>query len=177
MAVVQTVGGPVGSEQLGVTLVHEHLCFRAPERWQRKAMDYQVELARKAVDIGVETLVDASPTPDVARILELRERVPELNLVLSTGAYLENAPWSAAVRDLTEDQMYERMVRNLTVGYEGFEDAGVRAGIIKVASNRPELTEWETKNFRAAASGVLSEASVSTTSPSSSGLIAPTACR
>jgi phosphotriesterase-related protein len=114
-------------------------------------MEYQVELARKAVDVGVETLIDVSPTPDVSRIIELSQRMPELHLVLSTGAYLEDAEWTAPVRDLTEDQMFEHMVRKLTVGYEGFEDTGIRAGVIKVASARPELSEWEKKNFRAAA--------------------------
>ncbi len=151
MAQVPIVGGEIDSSQLGVTLVHEHLCFRAPERWEQRAMDYQVELARKAVEVGVETLVDVTPVPDVAKVLRLAEQVPELQIVLATGAYLEDAPWTAPVRDLSEEAMFERMVKDLTEGYDGFEDAGVRAGVIKVASNRPQLTEWEKKNFRAAA--------------------------
>ncbi|MCK4374231.1 MAG: hypothetical protein KAX19_02845 [Candidatus Brocadiae bacterium] len=151
MAEIPTVQGPMDSSELGVTLVHEHLCFRAPERWQQKAVDYQVELAQAAVDIGINTMVDLTPVPDVARIIELNERVPGLNLILATGAYIEGAEWTAAVRGLSEDEMVERMIKNLTEGYDGFEDTGIRAGIIKVASSNPELSEWEKKNFRAAA--------------------------
>ncbi len=151
MAEVPIVGGEIDSSQLGVTLVHEHICFRAPERWEQRAMDYQVELARKAVEVGVETLVDVTPVPDVAKVLRLAEQVPELQIVLATGAYLEDAPWTAPVRDLSEEAMFDHMVKDLTEGYDGFEDAGVRAGVIKVASNRPQLTEWEKKNIRAAA--------------------------
>jgi phosphotriesterase-related protein len=151
MTTVATVRGPVDSADLGVTLIHEHLCFAAPPEWRQKAFDYQVELARAAVAVGVETIVDLTPVPDVASVLELQERVPALHLVLSTGAYLQGAPWTAAVADLDEEAMARRMLRNLTEGYEGFEDTGVRAGIIKVASNTPQLTDWEKKNFRAAA--------------------------
>jgi phosphotriesterase-related protein len=151
MARVPTVRGEVDSSELGVTLVHEHLCFGAPDRWRQKAMDYQVALCRRAVEVGVNTIVDVSPVPDVARILALSERVPELNLVLATGAYLETAEWTRPVRDLSEDQMCERMVKDMTEGYDGFEGTGVRAGVIKVASNLSQVTEWEKKNFRAAA--------------------------
>jgi len=151
MARVPTVRGEVDSSELGVTLVHEHLCFGAPDRWRQEAMDYQVALCRRAVEVGVNTIVDVSPVPDVARILALSERVPELNLVLATGAYLETAEWTRPVRDLSEDQMCERMVKDMTEGYDGFEGTGVRAGVIKVASNLSQLTEWEKKNFRAAA--------------------------
>ena len=151
MAKVPTVRGEIDPAKLGVTLIHEHLCFRAPEPWLDKAMEYQVLLAQKAVDVGIDTIVDVTPTPDIARIIELNERVPGLNLVLSTGAYLEDQPWTAPVRDLTESQMIDRMLKDLTEGYDGFEGTGIRAGVIKVASNRPQLTEWEKKNFRAAA--------------------------
>jgi phosphotriesterase-related protein len=148
---VPTVQGTLVSSALGVTLVHEHLCFRAPEQWRQKAMDYQVELARQAAQVGINTLVDVTPVPDVARAIELSRRVPELNLVLATGAYVEESEWTAPVRDLTEGRMLELMLKNLTQGYGGFEQTGVRAGVIKVASAGPELTEWEKKNFRAAA--------------------------
>jgi len=81
---------------------------------------------------------------------KLAERFPQLNIVLSTGAYLESLV-PDTVKNLTEDQMVAHMVKNITKGYEGFEKTGVKAGIIKVAGNKSVLTEWEKKNFRAAA--------------------------
>jgi phosphotriesterase-related protein len=151
MAVIPTVQGQVNSSGMGVTLVHEHLCFRASEQWQQEAMDYQVKLLRDAAEVGINTVVELTPVPDVARIIEANERVPDVNVILSTGAYLEDAPWTGAVGDLNEEQMVERMIRNLTEGYDGFEETGVRAGIIKIASATQNITEWEAKNFRAAA--------------------------
>jgi phosphotriesterase-related protein len=150
MAEVPAAAGTIDSSRLGVTLMHEHLCFPASEKHYPRAMEYQVSLAQRAMDVGINTIVDLTPYPDVGRVLELARRVPNLNLILSTGAYLHGST-PAAIRELDEEGMVERMTRHLTEGYEGFEDAGVRAGIIKVAAAGPALTAWELKNFRAAA--------------------------
>jgi len=147
---IPTVRGPIDPSELGVALVHEHLCFRAPKEYEKKAMDYQVLLTQRAVEVGIDTIVDLSPCPDVEKIIQLNDAVPGINLILSTGAYLESHP-PEPVRQLSEDGMVAQMAKNLTEGYDGFEDTGIRAGIIKVGANRPELTEWERKNFGAAA--------------------------
>lgn len=157
MAAVQTVKGTIDSSEMGVTLVHEHLCpggspFATIPEFAEQAMEYQVKLAREAVAVGINTLVDCGPFPDIPKVIELQERVPELNLVLSTGAYSESTT-PPAIRALDEVGMEAHMVKCVTEGYEGFEDTGVRAGIIKVAGNNAEVRqdEWEAKNFRAAA--------------------------
>jgi len=157
MATIPTVRGPIPSSQLGVTLVHEHLCpggspFQSFPQFAEAAMDYQVMLARKAAEVGINTIVDCGPFPDIPRIIELNERVPELNLVLSAGAYFERL-CPEPIRILSEAGMEEHMIKNVTEGFEGFEDSGIRAGVIKVAAGPADPTEheWEAKNFRAAA--------------------------
>ncbi len=155
MATVQTVEGPLDTSKLGVTLVHEHLNFRTfpcnvPEKYLRKNRDYHYKLFRDAADVGINTMVDCGPFPDIPEILKLQEAFPEINLVLSTGAYVEGAV-PEPIRSYTEDQMVAHMVKNITRGYDRFESTGVKAGIIKVAGNKSTLTDWEKKNFRAAA--------------------------
>jgi len=95
--------------------------------------------------------LSAWSAPDIPKVLALQERVPELNLILCTGAYLEHAVREEALKSAGEDEMVERMVRHVTQGYPGFEGTGVKAGILKVAANTSRLTDWEKKNFRAAA--------------------------
>lgn len=157
MATVPTVRGRIDSSQLGVTLVHEHLCpgggpFGSVAGFEKEAMEYQVMLAKKAVEVGINTLVDCGPFPDIPKIIALNQRVPELNLILSTGAYGQGSG-PAGIQELSEAGMEEHMIKDITEGYEGFEDTGIRAGIIKVAGNHADVTEneWEAKNFRAAA--------------------------
>lgn len=155
MARVQTVGGPVDSSALGVTLIHEHLNFRTfpcncPPHLLAENMDYQAKLLKDAVAVGVQTIVDLGPFPDIEQIVELRQRVPELNIVLSTGAYVEGRTpeW---IRRMDEERLAEHMRHNIVAGYEGFEHTGIRAGIIKVGAEISALTDWEKKVFRAAA--------------------------
>jgi phosphotriesterase-related protein len=157
VATVQTIRGPIDSSQLGVTLVHEHLCpggspFGAVPGFEKQAMDYQAMLAERAAAVGINTIVDCGPFPDLPKVIELAERVPQLNYVLSTGAYGRGVG-PAWIQELDEAAMERHIVHNVTHGYEGFEDTGIRAGIIKVAGNRSKVTddEWEAKNFCAAA--------------------------
>lgn len=152
MAKIPTVRGVVDSADLGVTLMHEHICFGpvfpGAAKFPKKAMEYQVKLMREAVAVGVNTMVDCTPYPLMEKVIEANREVPEMNLITSTGAYLCNASCPEEIRNLTEQEMVDHMTKCLT---EGYGDSGVRAGIIKIASSKPVLTEWEKKNFRAAA--------------------------
>jgi len=53
-----------------------------------------------------------------------------------------------AIRDLSEAEMEARMLREVT---EGIDGTTIRAGIIKIATNDAELSEWDQKIFRCAA--------------------------
>ena len=81
---IPTVRGSIDSSRLGITLVHEHICLRAPDKFASQAMDYQIKLTEDALDAGINTLVDLTPYPDVGRIIQLNEKIPEINLILST---------------------------------------------------------------------------------------------
>ena len=129
MAKINTVKGQIGSAELGVTLMHEHLNFRTwpgrvPEKYRRKNFDYQVKLLQDAVKVGVNTIVDCGPFPDVEQIIELSGRIANLNVILSTGTYLEGGT-PASIRDLPEDGLVEHMAGNITRGFAGFEDTGI----------------------------------------------------
>jgi phosphotriesterase-related protein len=155
MHTINTVRGTITPAQLGVTLVHEHMNFRTfpcncPLKHLDKNREYQHRLIGDALRVGVNTLVDCGPFPDVEEIIRLNEAFPQLNIILSTGAYVE-AGVPEPIRSFTEDQMVRHMVDNITRGYAGFEHTGVRAGIIKVAGNTSTLSAWEEKNFRAVA--------------------------
>jgi phosphotriesterase-related protein len=156
MAAVSTVRGGVDSAGLGVTLIHEHICFRFVGMRQTggpfldEAFRFDLELLRKARAVGINTVVDLTPWPNVGELVELNALLPEMHFVLSTGAYIDGMG-PEEIRALSEAEMEEHMALNITDGYEGFESTGVKAGIIKVGSRDQNITEWEKKNFRAAA--------------------------
>jgi phosphotriesterase-related protein len=155
MAQIQTVRGLIDSKNLGVTLVHEHICFdfigkiQTDSPFLEKTFAFNLNLLKQARDVGINTIVELTPWPNVAKIAKLNELVPELNIILSTGAYLQH--FKHPITKLGETELYDHMVRNITTGYEGFESTGVKAGIIKVAADKSTLTAWEQRNLRLAA--------------------------
>jgi phosphotriesterase-related protein len=146
MSEIQTVRGSITPAQLGQTLVHEHVLFQfLPER-RAESLAVAVAMLQKARRVGLQTIVCLTPFRDIAWYREINQQV-DINIIASTGYYLEQLT-SVPLRDLCEDEMVARFVRELTVGIDG---SNIRAGIIKVAANWPTLTAWEQRVLRAAA--------------------------
>jgi phosphotriesterase-related protein len=150
MSIIQTVGGAIHSADLGVTLIHEHVLFQFDDSRRQKTIDFAVKLLQDAAVVGVKTVVDLTPVRRIDWFMEIADRV-DVAIVASTGYYLHGmTPKPLAALD--EAAMTDRMIRELT---DGIDTTGVRAGIIKIAANRPEMTDWELQVFRAAAKAQL----------------------
>ena len=67
------------------------------------------------------------------KLVELNEKLPELNFVPSTGAYIDGLG-PENIRGMNQADMEAHMRRNIKEGYESFEETGVKAGIIKIGS-------------------------------------------
>lgn len=144
MAEVETVMGPVPAEQLGFTLMHEHLFLRSEnvhDQWPHlDDLDARAdEVAAKvesAYEVGVRTIVDVT-TPNMARDVPRLRRIAEqtrVNIVCATGLHpLLPIPFFLTYdspRFATDPgRIAELFVRDLTVGYG---DTGIKAGVIKV---------------------------------------------
>jgi predicted metal-dependent phosphotriesterase family hydrolase len=146
---IQTLRGAVDLDALGQTMMHEHVFFwNWGEENKRSASiaHARQELARLAA-CGANTLVDVGPLPtrNIAWYEDLAPQV-DINIILSTGFYLENYTPEPYL-SLSEAACMERFRQEL---YQGISGSGVRAGLIKAASNRATLTAWEEKVLRAA---------------------------
>jgi phosphotriesterase-related protein len=147
---IETVLGPVGLDELGETMVHEHVFFWnwGEEHKRAQSIAYARRELRKLAACGARTVVDVGPLPerDLAWYLELAPQV-DLHIVLGTGFYLE-ARTPEPFRSFSEGQCVERFRRELL---EGIGNTATRAALIKAASNKAELTDWERTVLRAAA--------------------------
>ncbi len=152
MARLQTVRGPIDTAEMGATLIHEHVLFQFDDSRRKPSVEFAVQLLRDARGArcgaleGVRTVVDLTPVRRIDWFWDIASEV-DLNIVACTGYYVDRLT-PRLTADLSVDAMVERMVRELTVG---IDSTPVRAGIIKVAGNRPELTPWEVRVFTAAA--------------------------
>jgi phosphotriesterase-related protein len=154
MSTVNTVLGPVETEELGFTLSHEHLATNAagilrtyPELIDRSGIIEQANATLKeAYREGLRTIIDVS-TIDLGRDVEMmREvsRATRVNIIAATGNHL------AVPRlfiDLPPEVIADLYIREIEQGIEG---TGIKAGIIKVASDEGGVTPAQEVVLRAA---------------------------
>ena len=164
MQKVQTVTGTCAPEELGATLMHEHLlvgwpgweAYAAEEGGQRRArIALCVERMQELRALGVRTLLDPCPI-DLGRDVELMAEVAEqsgVRIICATGLYKEDlgAPAYFKFRVQFGDalaEMTDLFVRELSEGVGGTR---IRAGVIKVATGAHKITPYEELVLRAAA--------------------------
>jgi len=164
MAPVSTVRGPVDGGSLGSTLMHEHVFVLSPEiektaaEWDEEgARAIAVQRLRELKDHGVDTIVDLTViglgryTP---RIVAVAEQVPDINIVAATGVYTYNeVPMFFHFRGPGTllggpEPMTELFVREIR---DGIGDTGVRAGILKCATDTAGITPGVERVLRAVA--------------------------
>jgi phosphotriesterase-related protein len=159
MPYVNTVLGPFHPEQLGVTLMHEHILWSSPG-WEYSPEAKRIFDAPKVLEhiyndlvelreTGGRTLVDVSGI-GIGRdpeILVTLSRWSGVNIVACTGFWQQQKilPYFAE-RDV--DYMTELFVQELTVG---MGTTAIKAGIIKVGCSRDAMHPLEERTFRAAA--------------------------
>lgn len=157
MSQVHTVQGPVEADELGLTLVHEHVRFRdeaVAEQWPGR-YDEQLELdaallaVNAAKDRGVRTIVD--PTAMFGgRDVNFMKRVADqtgVQIVACTGIYsYDYLPHYFENRDI--DVMADHFVEDIEIGCQGTE---IRAAFLKCAADAAGVTEHVEKIHRACA--------------------------
>lgn len=170
---VQTARGAITPSALGSTLMHEHVFIISteiaqnwPGRW-----DEETEVAKAIAQLGelklagIDTIVDLTVVGhgrDIERIARVAAAI-DLNIVVATGLYTFNdLPFYFHFRGPGTmlggpEPMVEMFVRDLV---EGIAGTGVRAAILKCASDEPGITPGVERVLRA-----VGEAHVRTNAP------------
>ena len=164
MTQVNTVRGPIDGPGLGRTLMHEHIFVlspeieKTPEEWDESAQVARaVEKLHELKAHGIDTLVDLTVIGlgrYIPRVVDIAEQVPEINVVVATGVYTyKDVPMYFHFRGPGTilggaEPMVDLFVREIR---EGIGESGVRAGILKCASDRPGITPGVERVLRAVA--------------------------
>lgn len=165
MPTVNTATGAIDTAELGVTLMHEHVFIMTtevmlnhPESWGDEARREADAIARlnEVKARGVDTIVDLTVIglgrylPRIARIAA----ATELNIVVATGLYTYNdIPMTFHFRGPGtvldgDDPMTEMFVRDIG---KGIADTGIKAAILKCATDEPGVTPGVERVLRAVA--------------------------
>ena len=165
MGLVETFRGPVSSDRLGPTLIHEHIFVRNPElelslpdsEWNPSgAVEAAVKGLTDLHERGIRTVVDLT-VPGLGRDVRLVDRVAErvsVNLIAATGWYTPNVlptyfRFHGPGRTIDRvDPLIELFVRDILDGIDGGK---VRAGMLKVVTDEEGLTPDVTRVMSAAA--------------------------
>ena len=162
---INTVTGPVSSDSLGKTYIHEHIRFGypgslgdltiVPFEWEKELENCAGIIKPLVAQYGLRTAVDATPN-DCCRDVRFSKALAEqtgLNIIAASGYYYEGegATTYFKVRSRMKNvvpEIYEIMKAETTVGVEG---TGIKTGILKLASSKGVITDYEQAFFLAAA--------------------------
>ena len=157
-AMVETARGPVPVDSLGKLLAHEHvfvlsteIMLNYPDEWGDE--DARVtDAVRRLSELkaaGIDSIID--PTAIglgryIPRIARIAEQI-DLHIIAATGLYtFEVLPHYYALRPI--EAMVEHFVGDIT---NGIADTGIKAAILKCATDRPGVTPDVEKVLRAVA--------------------------
>ena len=165
MTSVNTVGGPINPAELGVTLMHEHIFVLSseimqnyPETWgdEEKRISDAVTRLNELSSHGIKSVVDLTVIGlgrYIPRIQRVARQTP-VNIIVATGIYTYNdIPFYFHFRGPGTpmegpEPMIEMFVKDIQ---QGIADTGVRAGILKCATDSPGMTKGVERVLRAVA--------------------------
>lgn len=151
---VQTYGSAVDTDELGTTLMHEHvfvghpeldLNFPHPEWDEERLVDAAVAGLERLWELGVRTIVDLTVLGlgrDAARVARVADR-SRVRIVGSTGYYTADVlpgyfqTHGPGLLVDGDDPLEEFFLRDIEQGMAG---TGVRAGMLKVVTDRTGMT-------------------------------------
>jgi phosphotriesterase-related protein len=161
---VMTVLGPVSSDDLGVTLMHEHMAFHWPGSeadrsvapYDRDALEAQImKVLNDVKAVGVNTIIDAGMCDVGGRdpiLLKNLSKKSGINIIMSTGMYFEREGANLYFKyrqyihgGNVEQELYDVFKTEITKGVHG---TGIKAGVIKLASDA-KITDFEKAVFKA----------------------------
>lgn len=151
---IPTLGAPVTADRLGVTLMHEHifvlnaeLMVNYPGRYPREwLVERGAAYLREIRESGVDTIVDLTVMGTGRNIPLVKEVAAQadLNVLVATGWYTyHEAPAFAHLNGPGRllggpDPLAEMFIRDVR---EGIDDTGVRAAVLKFATDHHGTTE------------------------------------
>jgi phosphotriesterase-related protein len=165
MPVINTVKGAIETEQLGQTLMHEHIFVLSseinqnyPEVWgdEEKRVNDAIARLNELKAGGVDSVVDLTVI-GLGRYLPRIQRIAQqtdINIIVATGVYTYNdVPMYFHFRGPgTElegpELMTDMFIRDIEVGIAG---TGVRAAILKCATDKQGVTKGVERVLRSVA--------------------------
>ena len=160
MVMVETARGPIDTESLGTTLMHEHVFVlneeirvNYPAGWDEDdRVDDAILKLNALAKRGCRTIVDPTVIGlgrDIGRIIRVADGT-SLNIIVATGVYTyDDVPFYFRYRGPRNgglDPMAQLFIDDLTTGIAGTQ---VKAALLKCAIDEPGMTPGVERVLRA----------------------------
>lgn len=153
MSTINTVLGPIDSQQLGYTLSHEHLMHSPVYRYlpflydRAATIEKGIKILKEARAGGIDALIECS-TIDLGREVSVMRDISQasgVHVVAATGLWrdIPRFFWTRTIDYIARFMLHE--------AEHGIDDTGIKPGIIKLASDEEGVSEVAEKALRAAA--------------------------
>jgi len=164
MTMLNSVNGPIRADQLGKTLMHEHLVCafpgwegdtRCPPKDRRELIALCVDRVEEMKSAGFGAMLDPCPN-DLGRDVEIMGEVAArtgFHILFATGLYMDHsagAYWKMMARLNPDADRYmaDMFIAELT---DGVGETGLKPAVIKVATGKAPFTRYEETVLKAAA--------------------------
>lgn len=143
---VNTVKGSIDVEELGLTLIHEHIFNNYPYYKEQENTDFALKQLNLLKKFNVKTIVDLTPYAKFSPYKNLIENCNDFNIISSVGFYLDKfVPKQYKIDNV------ETLVNKLSKKIEcGVGSEKCRPGVIKIAAKNESLSRNELKFFEVA---------------------------
>ncbi len=160
---INTVLGPISEDELGVTLMHEHIVVNilGAENSLKKSytieevVEYVLPYLLEAKENGCQTIVEATPL-GLGRDLEVLaecSRRSGINIITCTGAWDGSNVQGLSVPKNIQEMIIDEIADLWTKEFEeGIDNTGIKPGFIKLAlGDEGKIFPLQEKLLRAAA--------------------------
>ena len=150
---IQTTTGTAEPNELGRTLIHEHVLIgypgweldaRAPKFKRNDAMIRAVDQMHELQSHGVGTFVDPCPMDfgrDPVFLAELAQK-SGMRIICTTGAYFEAEGNTYTFRHMPMEELVAIYIQEIE---QGIGETGIKAGAVKIATGDGVVSDYERK--------------------------------
>lgn len=160
LAQIMTVNGPINPEDMGVTLVHEHVMVdwigadsTGYHRWDKEEIvNRALPFLKEAKQHGVSTFLDCTPAylGRDPRVLQELSKATGIHILTNTGYYgaVDNKYVPKHALGVSADTLANEWIREFNQGIEGTQ---IKPGFIKISVGaEPQLSQLHERLVKAA---------------------------
>lgn len=143
---INTVNGDVNTENMGITLMHEHVFNLYPYYKEKENTEYVKKQIEKLTAFNVGTIVDLTP---YAKIGSYKNFISQcnINIICAMGFFLDKYV-PASYKNASVSELVEKLSKKVEVG---IGENKYKPGIIKIAASNSKLSDQQMRFFEAAA--------------------------